>query len=90
MADGGDVAIPVTIEGLPVTVIGECAFNNKWTLKNVTTPQSVTTIGAAAFSRCSNSAALLETLSPGKYTVFLMGEEESQGIGLIEVYQSEI
>jgi hypothetical protein len=45
----GNVVIPSTIEGYPVTAIGSNAFSNKQ-LTSVTIPNSVNTIGAYAFS----------------------------------------
>jgi len=49
---GGDVAIPGTINGLPVTVIGNSAFYNCNTLTNVMIPNGVTSIGNTAFYEC--------------------------------------
>jgi hypothetical protein len=46
---GGDVTIPSTIDGKPVTAIGNSAFNKKQ-LTGVVIPNSVTTIGYGAFS----------------------------------------
>ena len=52
-----DLVIPETIDGLPVTTIGERAFT--WTdlytpLTSITIPQSVTTIGKWAFAYCQS------------------------------------
>ena len=47
---GGDVVIPATITGLPVTSIGSLAFWANSTLTNVTLPDSVTIIGDRAFT----------------------------------------
>ena len=49
---GGDVAIPTNINSLPVTSIGEEAFENDTNLANVTIPDSVTSIGDWAFGYC--------------------------------------
>ena len=43
-----ELVIPATIEGMPVTTIGDYAFNNG-NLTSVTIPDSVTTIGDYAF-----------------------------------------
>ena len=48
------VIIPGTINGLPVTSIGNYAFENKATLISVTIPSSVTNIGVDAFAYCSS------------------------------------
>ena len=49
---GGDVAIPATIDGLPVARIGEGAFYGCTALKSLTLPASVTLIGDNAFHQC--------------------------------------
>ena len=50
---GGDVTIPDTINGLPVTSIGDSAFSDCTSLTSITMPNSVTEIGDGAFVRCS-------------------------------------
>lgn len=54
----GEVVIPETIEGLPVTSIGEKAFENCINICNVEIPHSVTTIGEKAFYNCNISGTL--------------------------------
>jgi prepilin-type N-terminal cleavage/methylation domain-containing protein/prepilin-type processing-associated H-X9-DG protein len=56
---GGDVTIPDSINGLPVTCIGENAFSGT-SLTDVTIPDSVTNIGDEAFAGCAalNSATI--------------------------------
>ncbi len=51
---GGDMTIPDTIEGLPVTYIGDLAFDNLASLTSVALPSGVETIGVAAFEYCTN------------------------------------
>ena len=46
--------IPATIDGYPVTAIGEFAFHYWGTLTTLTIPDSVTSIGNGAFARCSD------------------------------------
>ncbi len=50
----GDLIIPATLGGYPVTVIGDRAFFNHEKLTSVTIPNSVTTIGDEAFYNCDN------------------------------------
>jgi len=49
---GGLVFIPATLEGLPVTRIGEAAFANSWSIAHVAIPESVRYIGSRAFQGC--------------------------------------
>ena len=55
---GGAVAIPDTINGLPVTIIGNNAFRNQFSLTSVTIPASVTSIGSDAFFDCISLASV--------------------------------
>jgi hypothetical protein len=49
---GGVVNIPGTINGLPVTAIGNYAFDNIRNITSVAIPDGVTSIGALAFNFC--------------------------------------
>ena len=49
---GGAVAIPASINGLPVTSIGSQAFQYCASLTSVAIPDSVTSIGASALMEC--------------------------------------
>jgi BspA type Leucine rich repeat region (6 copies) len=51
---GGDLTIPATINGLPVTGIGDDAFFGSWDLTSVIIGNSVTSIGYEAFAECIN------------------------------------
>ena len=53
-----EVAIPVTLEGLPVKVIGKEAFRNKTTITKLVIPRGVVEIGEGAFSGCRNIATV--------------------------------
>jgi hypothetical protein len=55
---GGAVAIPSIINGLPVTSIGDRAFQDCTNLTNVTIPNSVTSIGQGAFHGCTSLASV--------------------------------
>jgi hypothetical protein len=67
---GGNVAIPSTINGLPVTSIGDQAFwFNCANLTGITIPDSVTNIGRFAFGNCSSLVAL--TIGNGVTTIGL-------------------
>jgi hypothetical protein len=54
---GGAVVIPSTINGKPVTSVGDYSFESCTTLTSITIPNSVTSIGDDAFS-CSNLASI--------------------------------
>ncbi len=51
---GGNVTIPITIEGLPVTAIGPKAFYSCTSLTNVAIPSTVTVVDFNAFYFCIN------------------------------------
>jgi hypothetical protein len=53
---GGDVTVPDSINGLPVTAIQDSAFYNDSTVTNLTIPDSITNIGNNAFAWCVNLA----------------------------------
>jgi alpha-tubulin suppressor-like RCC1 family protein len=55
---GGVVEIPATIGGLPVTTIGQNAFQSKSSVTSVVIPNGVTTIMDAAFAGCSGMTAI--------------------------------
>ena len=48
-----ELEIPSTIEGCPVTVIGDAAFEYCQELESITIPESVTDIGSRAFYNCA-------------------------------------
>ena len=54
LGDGGDVIIPISLGGCPVTEIGEYAFYWYTNLTSVTIGNGVTSIGDYAFYCCTN------------------------------------
>ena len=48
------VTVPATINDLPVTGIGEGAFEGNTTLMSIDLPDSIMTIGSRAFANCTN------------------------------------
>jgi hypothetical protein len=54
---GGAVTIPDTIDGLPVTSIGQYAFSFQTSLTNLTIPHGIINIENYAFSQCSGLAS---------------------------------
>ena len=51
---GGDIAIPDTLNGLTVTVIGESSFRKNINLTGIIIPDSIITIENYTFLHCSN------------------------------------
>ena len=51
---GGELIIPATYNGKPLTAIGAYAFSNCMSITSVTIPSSVTRIGSSAFSNCGS------------------------------------
>ena len=67
---GGAVTIPSTINGLPVTGIGDSAFANCSELTSVAIPSGVTNIGAGPFAACTNLTEItVDALSPAYCSV---------------------
>ncbi|MDE6835181.1 MAG: leucine-rich repeat domain-containing protein, partial [Ruminococcus sp.] len=57
--DATKAVIPDTIEGLPVTKIGNSAFKECSRLINITIPDSVTSIGMNAFYNCKSLQSII-------------------------------
>ena len=69
---GGKVVIPSTINGQKVVKIGDKAFFNCSSIKNIIIPNSVTSIGESAFDGCCNleSITLPNELTQIRYATF--------------------
>ena len=76
----GDLAIPATLGGHPVTTIGKGAFYGCTLLSEVTIPDGVTSIGATAFMDCTS---LWGVMIPS--TVTDIGASAFFNAGLLEV-----
>jgi len=64
IGNAGIVRIPEKINGLPVTEIGDGAFANSRTLREVYVPNGVNKIGNGAFSNCPNLTKYLHSGYP--------------------------
>ena len=69
---GGDVVVPDTIDGFPVTCIGDNAFCYCTGLTSITLGNSVTTIGYGAFAGCTGltSITMGNSITTIRYDVF--------------------
>ncbi|MDV4151843.1 leucine-rich repeat protein [Clostridium sp. AL.422] len=78
---GGNISIPTSIEGYPVSNIGYAAFENNTTITSLFVPSSITTIGSYAFSNCSNLLAInVDPSNPNYYSSFGVLYDKSQTI----------
>jgi hypothetical protein len=57
--DSGDVVIPESIDGKPVTSISDYAFEGDYTLTSITLPESIQTVGTNAFFGCSELTGIV-------------------------------
>ena len=70
---GGFVSIPGTIDGKPVTSIGDHAFDSCMSLTSMTIPIGVTSIGDSAFYYCTSLASVtipIGVTSLGDYSFY--------------------
>jgi archaellum component FlaG (FlaF/FlaG flagellin family) len=83
-AASGTLAVPATIEGKPVTGIGDSAFRDCTGLTGITLPASVTTIGSSAFRDCTSLASIIipdSVTSLGNYAFYQCSSLASATIG---------
>ena len=67
-----DLAVPEAIDGVPVTAIAAGAFSDLAALERVSLPDSLTSLGAEAFARCTSLRAAklgcaLESIGEGAF-----------------------
>ena len=77
----GDVTIPDSANGQPVTQIGDQAFDSCYWLTNLTISDGVTAIGANAFNYCHNLTGL--TIPASVRSIGAGAFEACSGIGTI-------
>ena len=84
----GNIVIPSTLGGYPVTSIGSYSFYNCKSLKNITIPSSVTRISHNAFENCSSlsSITIPNSVTSIGYSVF----ENCSGLANITIPDSVI
>ena len=70
-ADALHLVIPATVEGYPVTAIGEYAFFGRTSFISVTIPASVKRIEGSAFDSCTSLLSV--TFAPGSQCTMLGG-----------------
>ncbi len=55
---GGDIEVPSTVNGVPVTAVAEGAFQNQRGITGIALPDSISVIGKNAFSGCAGMTSL--------------------------------
>ena len=88
----GDVEIPETFNGLPVTKIGDSAFKNNIRITNIIIPNTVTSIGKSAFYECKRLENITipdNVTEIGAYAFYncISLEKAKIGIGVKTIYE---
>lgn len=78
----GELVVPDTLDGFPVTTIGDSTFNGLDGITNLVLPDSVTTIGAYAFA---NTPQLQEMVIPDSVTTIGAYAFERSGIRRVQL-----
>ncbi len=80
---GGNMGIPPTINGMPVTAVGDWAFANNGSLTNVTIAGGVTNIGEGAFINCTGLTNVTIPYSVANIGVWaFLGDSSLQAINV--------
>ena len=78
----GDVVIPDTLGGYPVTELEECLFADRTDLTGITIPKSVTSIGECAFYGCTG----LKSITIPEGVTSISDEAFGYCTGLTKIY----
>ena len=70
----GEVIIPATYKGLPVTGIGDSAFQNCFGISSIAIPESVTSIGYSAFYGCIDLNKVIYCGTQEQWNAISLGE----------------
>lgn len=81
LAGAGPAIVPASIEGVPVTAIGDYAFSRITNLTGLTLPDSITSVGIFSFGGCTG----LTSLSLPASLIRIGGAAFSGCTGLISV-----
>lgn len=76
---GGNIAIPSTLNGLPVKAIGESAFQNNTSITKVSFPDTLTSIGSYAFA---GAIALKEVAVYGTNSIQIFSVSGTDELGM--------
>lgn len=68
IGDGGDLIIPSAINGVKVIGIDDSAFYDCSSLKSITIPNSITSIGVCAFYDCNRLTSISVDPSNSKFS----------------------
>ena len=85
MAAELDIVIPSTYNGLPVTEIGERAFDEETYIASVVIPDSVTSIGKYAFDNCNSLTSLTFNGTVEEWNAIEKGAEWNNKVPATEV-----